>query len=875
LADVGPPPAWKKHRSGYFCFSNSWQSATEDVALSFEARTERRTVSKPTSDLKGIFGKALEIEEGIERDRFLSEACGEDPELRAEIDSLLRASGNAGTFLETPAFATPGRVERTQHAEGPGSIIGPYKLLEQIGEGGMGVVYMAEQTQPVRRTVALKIIKPGMDSRQIIARFEAERQALAMMDHPNIARVLDAGATETGRPYFVMDLVRGVKITEFCDTHHSTPRERLTLLVSVCQAIQHAHQKGIIHRDIKPSNVLVTLQDGRAIPKVIDFGVAKAIDQRLTERTLFTQFGAVVGTPEYMSPEQAELSSVDVDTRSDVYSLGVLMYELLTGTTPLGRRLRAAGYSEILRVIREEEPPKLSTRLSAAEELASIAIDRGTQPTKLARMVRGELDWIAMKALEKDRSRRYETVNGLARDIEHYLADEPVEAGPPSTFYRLRKLGRRHRTTLIVSLVVAIVLVVATVVSVDQAIRAKQQETLAKRSESRAKRSEDRAKKQESRAERNAELRLKALEDVLQLVTSESLRRAGQEPLMKQLVEQLQPRFEAVLVLEEDDDATRQQQALAWNSLAVIRRTLGQDKDALSASKAAEALYRQVLDRPQRSGEALIGLGVALRRKATILGQQGQWRDAVSASTEAVTLLESQTRSSPLNPEVFKHLGHVHNNWANCLMRMSLERKNSKLGDEADQHYRDAIRWFEMGSKALPGDLPCRDWLARSSSNLALLLEKRGNSGSAIELAAQAVETARRLARDFPNEIDSRECLAACLTNEADLRREHGDLAGPAPLAEEALRLYEGLVQQVPSSFEFRWCSAMAASNLAELLAHGPADRWQQAAERFRLADEIYAKLEAENPNNEELRGYVKENRDRQLRLETKRKSQP
>ncbi len=310
----------------------------------------------------------------------------------------------------------------------------------------MGVDYMAEQQEPVRRRVALKIIKPGMDSRQVIARFEAERQALAMMDHQNIARVLDAGTTESGRPYFVMELVHGVPITQFCDDRHLTPHERLALFVPVCRAIQHAHQKGIIHRDIKPSNVLVTMYDDKPVPKVIDFGVAKAIEQRLTERTMFTQFGALVGTFEYMSPEQAEMNAFGVDTRSDVYSLGVMLYELLTGTTPLGReRLRTAALHELVRLIKEEEAPRPSVRLSSLDRLPVVAAARRTEPGQLPRLVRGELDWIVMRCLEKDRTRRYETASGLARDVEHYLADEPVEAGPPGPGYRLRKLAQVPR----------------------------------------------------------------------------------------------------------------------------------------------------------------------------------------------------------------------------------------------------------------------------------------------------------------------------------------------------------------------------------------------------------------------------------------------
>ncbi len=381
-----------------------------------------------------------------ERQAFLEKACGEDSELRARVERLLSAHSDAGSLLESPAPELGATVHRTI-VEQAGSRIGPYKLLQQIGEGGMGVVYMAEQEKPVRRVVALKIIKPGMDSVQVIARFEAERQALSMMDHQHIAKVLDAGTTETDRPYFAMELVKGVPITEYCDHNKLTPRDRLEMFVPVCQAIQHAHQKGIIHRDIKPSNVLVTLYDGKPVPKVIDFGIAKATQQKLTERTMFTGIGQILGTLEYMSPEQAEVNQLDVDTRSDVYSLGVVLYELLTGSTPISKdELGLAGLEEMLRTIRETDPPKPSTRLSkSGSAVPTISQVRGTEPTKLSKFVRGDLDWIVMKALEKDRTRRYETANGLAMDIQRFLDDEAVQACPPSLGYKTRKFIRRNR----------------------------------------------------------------------------------------------------------------------------------------------------------------------------------------------------------------------------------------------------------------------------------------------------------------------------------------------------------------------------------------------------------------------------------------------
>ena len=426
-------------------------------------------------DEERIFHVARAIAEDQPRNEYLDHVCYGDQCLRERVQALLETYEKEQNFLASNN-AVAMTADHAPIRETEGQQIGRYKLLQKIGEGGFGVVFMAEQQRPVKRRVALKIIKPGMDTREVVARFEAERQALAMMDHTNIARVLDGGATDSGRPFFVMELVKGVPITEYCDKNQLSTEERLKLFANVCQAVQHAHQKGIIHRDLKPSNVLVTLADGQPVVKVIDFGVAKATNQQLTEKTLFTAFGQLVGTPQYMSPEQAEMSCLDVDTRSDVYSLGVLLYELLTGTTPLeAKRLRTAGYAEMQRLIREEEPPKPSTRLSTSgDQLTVLAKHRSVAPDKLKRQVRGDLDWIVMKALEKDRNRRFESPADFLQDVTRYLNNEPVESRPPTFRYRTAKYLWRNRTALSIASLVIALLSVGLAGTISQWINARQ-----------------------------------------------------------------------------------------------------------------------------------------------------------------------------------------------------------------------------------------------------------------------------------------------------------------------------------------------------------------------------------------------------------------
>jgi serine/threonine protein kinase/WD40 repeat protein len=428
-------------------------------------------VSPDPARVEKAFAEVFAKTDPADRADVLDRLCGEDIELRKRVEALLAAHEAAGSFLPLPKQAEP--TESLIPTESVGEQIGRYKLLEQLGEGGMGSVWVAEQAEPVRRRVALKLIKPGMDTKQVLSRFAAERQALALMDHPNIAKVFDGGMTDKGRPFFVMEYVKGVPITDYCNQARLSIEERLRLFLPICQAVQHAHQKGVIHRDLKPSNLLVCLYDGQPVPKVIDFGLAKAISQQLTEHTLYTAHGLMVGTPLYMSPEQAEFNNLDVDTRTDIYSLGVILYELLTGTTPLEKqKVKEAAVQEILRLIKEEEPQKPSTKLSGSASLPAIAAQRRLEPAQLSRVVRGELDWIVMKCLEKERSMRYASASGLAMDIQSFLADEPVTAAAPSASYRIRKFLRRYKASIGIAATIAGLLVAGTIISSIQWLRA-------------------------------------------------------------------------------------------------------------------------------------------------------------------------------------------------------------------------------------------------------------------------------------------------------------------------------------------------------------------------------------------------------------------
>ncbi len=687
----------------------------------------------------------------------------------------------------TSSFRPPG--------EGVGTRVGPYKLLQQIGEGGFGIVYMAEQEKPVHRRVALKIIKPGMDSAQVVARFEAERQALALMDHLNIAKVFDAGATDGGRPFFVMELVHGVPLTTYCDDGHLTVPERLGLFVPVCKAIQHAHQKGIIHRDLKPSNVLVCLYDGQPVPKVIDFGVAKAVDSasmRLTDRTVFTQFGQIVGTFEYMSPEQAEMSQLGVDTRSDVYSLGVMLYELLTGSTPLARqRLRDASLSELLRMIKEEEPPKPSTRVSGTQEAVRIAAARRTEPVKLGRLLSGELDWVVMRCLEKDRARRYDTANALARDLERYLHDEPVEAGPPGAGYRLRKLARKHRTALGLAGVFVALLALAAGVSTWQAVRAT-------RAEGRALAERDRAEQEMKRAEASFQMARETVDRFFtQVGENPRFKSQGMEKFRRDLLQNAKEFYERFIQEHLDTPEVRHDLGLAHVRLARIHRALGDFAAARALSQKAIEMLGELARAHGDVPEYQRDLAASHFELAIVHSDTGSLDRAEAGCQQALAIQEKLATDHPEAAEYCRALATTRGELGSlCFRAGHFEKARASL------ELALAI-WSRLAQRS-GRDPEDRYGLAGVQQRLGNAYGQRGQSAKAEGMLKEAASTYQALVADYPDVPEYRQSLAR--TYGALGSHYHNNLqqAEKAEAAhQQARQIYEGLAREHPDVWEY------------------------------------------------------------------------
>jgi serine/threonine protein kinase/tetratricopeptide (TPR) repeat protein len=772
--------------------------------------------------VESIFFAALDKATPGEQTAYLNEACGHDDDLRRRVERLLNAYPKAGSFLESPAPALEDTADEpiTEH---PGTIIGPYKLMEQIGEGGMGLVFVAEQQQPIRRRVALKVIKPGLDTRQVIARFEGERQALALMDHENIAKVLDAGATESGRPYFVMELVKGMPITDYCDQNQLTPRERLELFLPVCAAVQHAHQKGIIHRDLKPCNVLVASHDGTPVVKIIDFGVAKAIGQQLTDKTVYTQFTQLVGTPLYMSPEQAGQSSLDIDTRTDIYALGVLLYELLTGTTPFDKgRLSQASYEEIRRIIREEEPPKPSTRVSTLLRAETVSANRKSDLKRLSQQIRGELDWIVMKALDKDRNRRYETASAFAADLQRYLHDEPVEACPPSAWYRFRKFARRNRVALAMASVVTVALVVLLAgLSAGLVLLGRERNS----------------------ARANFHKAQQAVDDYFTQVSENKLLKSplpGLQPLRKELLETALKYYQGFVEEHPDEPAVRSELARAYFRVGSIQEEVATKADAFQAYQASRDLWERLVHDHPASSEFQHQLAECLRKIGRLQFRDlGRPVEALEALQNAQAIYEQLARAEPRKLDIQSGLARTY---ADLAYWAGDRRKES----EELQFYRRAL---EIWQRLADADPAFQSDLGSTAMNIGYGYTRAGKPSEALESFEQARKIFAKLYSDHPRDMALLGELRRVYIN---IGFVHESLTGQY---QEALRAYdqsrlilEQLTRENPAVTEFQILKAGIYGQIGQVLL--ATKQFDQAKDYCRQAVAILDKIvEADSGN--------------------------
>jgi serine/threonine protein kinase len=725
----------------------------------------------------------------------------------------------------------------------PGATIaGRYTLVAKIGEGGMGEVWVAKQTEPVKRKVALKLIKTGMDSKAVLQRFEQERQALALMDHPSIARVFDGGMTSAGQPFFVMELVDGLPLTRFCDQAQLTPKDRLELFVPICQAVQHAHQKGIIHRDLKPANILVTLIDGKPVPKIIDFGVAKATAGKLTDEAMQTQFGVVVGTLEYMSPEQAGSSGIDIDTRADIYSLGVILYELLTGLRPIEiKRLNNPALTEVIRIIQEEEPSKPSTRLSTHESLPSLAALRQTEPKKLTAMLRGELDLVVMKCLEKRRDRRYETANGLARDIQRYLADEPVEARPPSRGYRLRKFVWRNRFWVTAASIVLLALLVGIAGTTLGLLEARHQAGIARIETSAKEAALQAAQRQRQLAEENADLAERVLDTMTSELTEKALlTQQAVTPDQKMFLQEALKYYQEFARTKPDGETARVRVATAAYRVAVIEMRLNRNAESAAAYRMASELFGQLAadypDKPAyRDAEAANRHNLAHR-----LSELGQRPEALAQYRVALTMREKLAADFPNKPEFRQAIAATRLNMAGM-------NDGAKSAAANAAELTDVLAEQERLVRDFPDNPQYRDALAAGRANLALELYRQGKLEQSLEQGGKALVIQEQLVSDFPGEREYRQRFYRTHQYLAAVHAARRQPAESEKHYRKALEIQLKLAADFPAVPQYRQELAMTRVNLGNELINQR--KIAEGEDQYREAAALLNKLVSDSPS--------------------------
>jgi eukaryotic-like serine/threonine-protein kinase len=795
-----------------------------------------------------LFAAAVSIADPVDRGAFLDRECAGRADLRRRLDQLLEAHGKSHPVLDLSNVGDPNATVIPASSLVGTIVAGRYKLLDEIGDGGMGTVYMAEQREPVKRLVAVKLIKTGMDSRAVLARFEAERQALALMDHPNIAKVLDGGTTAQGRPFFVMELVKGLPLTEYCDARRLAVHGRLDLFVQICSAVQHAHQKGIIHRDLKPSNVLVTEHDGKPVPKVIDFGLAKALNatHMLTERTLHTAYGTVVGTPLYMAPEQVGINSLDVDTRTDIYALGVILYELLTGSTPLEKaRFKQAAWEEVKRLIREEEPPRPSTRLSSDQSLPSLAASRAVEPAQLRRLLRGDLDWIVMKALDKERSRRYETANGLARDVERYRAGDAVEACPPTLGYRLGKFLHRNRPQVIAAGLLLVALLAGITGTTWGMIRAeKAKSDLAVKNVELA--------DEQDKVQARFDLAQKAIALFHTGISEDMLLKNPEfKELRTKLLKEAAGFYADLekLLAGQTDSRSRKALAAAYFQLGELQGKFGDTSEALAIHHKALALRRELAAAEGADAENRLDLVGSLRVESILLFP-GDLKGALAAIEEQQQLAERLEGEHP-NDAVLSALARSYLTSGFLLF---------KVGKPADslQAYQRALAIREKLAEANPAVAEYQSDLTQTHDYIALLLMHTGKQDEALTAWRKALIISQRVAAANPSVVRIQYGLANIYDDVGWCLLNMGKPVEAAEAERKASDIMQNLIADHPAIILFQEKLANFQFNLGRAL-----DRQKRLPEAFTALENglvILEKFAKAHPNDDSCDRELGEN---------------